>query len=313
MRISHFFIDRPIFATVLSIVITILGARVVSARCRSRSIPRSRRRSIRSPANIRAPTPRSSPRPWPRRSSRRSTASRTCSTCRRTRPTTAASRSTVTLRARHQSRHGAGAGAEPRLHRGSHACRRKCATWRHRPEDVARPDDGRAPVFAGQVARHAVHLQLRHAGSDRRGHPRRRRRPITVFGGARLRDAGVARSRPHAVARNDGRRRHQGAAGAEHPGRGRHARSAAGRKQQGAFQITVQTLGRLADPEEFDTIVIKETPSAVVAIEGRRQGRTGGAGLLIELLSRSLSGGRARHLPAPRLERAGDRAGACAT
>src|SRR6516165_9481842 len=38
-------------------------------------------------------------------------------------------------------------------------------------------------------------------------------------------------------------------------------------KDQGAFQITVRTLGRLADPEEFDSIVIKETPSAVVRLK----------------------------------------------
>src|SRR5580693_4671346 len=38
-------------------------------------------------------------------------------------------------------------------------------------------------------------------------------------------------------------------------------------KQQGAFQISVRTLGRLADPEEFYSIVIKETPSAVVRLK----------------------------------------------
>src|SRR5580700_8123437 len=37
-------------------------------------------------------------------------------------------------------------------------------------------------------------------------------------------------------------------------------------KQQGAFQIAVQTLGRLADPDEFSSIVIKQTPSAVVRL-----------------------------------------------
>ena len=57
---------------------------------------------------------------------------------------------------------------------------------------VARPDDGRAPLFAGQVARRAVHLQLRDAGSDRRGHPRRRRRLDHRVRRARLCDAGVA-------------------------------------------------------------------------------------------------------------------------
>ena len=37
--------------------------------------------------------------------------------------------------------------------------------------------------------------------------------------------------------------------------------------QQGAFQIAVQTLGRLADPEEFGSIVVKQTPSAVVRLK----------------------------------------------
>ena len=47
MNISRFFIDRPIFATVLSIVIVIVGRGRLSARCRSRSTPTScRRRSV---------------------------------------------------------------------------------------------------------------------------------------------------------------------------------------------------------------------------------------------------------------------------
>ena len=77
----------------------------------------------------------------------------------------------------------------------------------------------------------------------------------------------------------------------------------------GAFQIAVQTLGRLADPDEFGTIVVKQTPGAVVPLEGCRQGRTRRARLFVEFLSRSRSGGRARHFPAPRLQRAGDRPG----
>jgi hydrophobe/amphiphile efflux-1 (HAE1) family protein len=35
---------------------------------------------------------------------------------------------------------------------------------------------------------------------------------------------------------------------------------------QGAFQIAVQTLGRLADPDEFASIVVKQTPGAVVRL-----------------------------------------------
>ena len=34
-------------------------------------------------------------------------------------------------------------------------------------EELARPDDGRAPVFARQVARRAVHLQLRQRSRSR--------------------------------------------------------------------------------------------------------------------------------------------------
>jgi hydrophobe/amphiphile efflux-1 (HAE1) family protein len=36
---------------------------------------------------------------------------------------------------------------------------------------------------------------------------------------------------------------------------------------QGAFQIAVQTLGRLANPEDFGSIVVKETPGAVVRLK----------------------------------------------
>src|SRR5262249_7757562 len=35
----------------------------------------------------------------------------------------------------------------------------------------------------------------------------------------------------------------------------------------GAFEIAVQTLGRLADPEEFAGIVVKQTPGALVRLK----------------------------------------------
>jgi hydrophobe/amphiphile efflux-1 (HAE1) family protein len=38
-------------------------------------------------------------------------------------------------------------------------------------------------------------------------------------------------------------------------------------EHQGAFQIAVQTLGRLANPEDFSSIVVKETPGAVVRLK----------------------------------------------
>ena len=57
MKIAHFFIDRPVFAIVISIVTIIAGASR-SSRCRSRSIRRSRRRRSPSPLLIRARTPK---------------------------------------------------------------------------------------------------------------------------------------------------------------------------------------------------------------------------------------------------------------
>ena len=97
-------------------------------------------------ASIRAPTPRWSPRPWSLRSRSRSTASRTCSTCRRTRPATGASRSRVTFdigtnldiaQVQVQNRV---------AHRAAAPAGRRAQHRRHRRQGLARPDDGRAPA-----------------------------------------------------------------------------------------------------------------------------------------------------------------------
>ncbi len=81
VKLSHFFIERPVFAAVLSAV--------HHDRRRHRAVPaagggisRGRsafRRGARE--SIRARTRRSSPKPWPRRWSRPSSASKTCCTC----------------------------------------------------------------------------------------------------------------------------------------------------------------------------------------------------------------------------------------
>ena len=77
--ISRFFIDRPIFAAVLSIFIVIAGLAAI------RVLPIGQYPEIAPPVvTVRAVYPgasaRSSSRPSPRRSRTRSTASRTCST-----------------------------------------------------------------------------------------------------------------------------------------------------------------------------------------------------------------------------------------
>ena len=65
---SRFFIERPIFASVLAILITLAGL-IASTRLAGRpSIPRSRRPRSRSPRATPAPAPRPSPAPSPRRS-----------------------------------------------------------------------------------------------------------------------------------------------------------------------------------------------------------------------------------------------------
>ena len=74
---SKFFIDRPIFASVLSIIITLAGG-IAVCHAAGRAVSRDHAADGRGLGRtIPAPTPRSSPTPSPRRSSSRSTASRT--------------------------------------------------------------------------------------------------------------------------------------------------------------------------------------------------------------------------------------------
>ena len=174
-------------------------------------------------------------------------------------------------------------------------------------QELARPDDGRASLFAGQVARHAVHFQLRDARDQRRADPRRRRRLAHRVRQPRLRDARLARSRPAAIARPDRERRGDGAAGPERAGRLRRAQPAAGRQAGRVpdFGADARPPRRSGRVRQYRRQADRERGRAG---QGRRDGRTGGAGLFDQFLSRSRSGGRDRHFPAAGLERAGDRA-----
>ena len=228
MRISHFFIDRPIFASVVSIVFVILGA-VAFAR-----LPVAQYPEIAPPViNVSGQYPGAN-------------AEMVASTV--VAPIEEqingvenmlymSSNSNgdgrfsigVTLRDRHQPRYRPGAGAEPRRDRAAAPAGRRAQHRRHGRQGLARPDDGRAPAVARQVARRAVHLQLRAARDQGCAHARRRRRLDHRVRQPRLFDAGLARSGAPAVARHDGDRRDAGAAGPEHPGRLRHPQPAAGR------------------------------------------------------------------------------------
>ena len=152
MRISHFFIDRPIFASVVSIVFVILGGvsflppagRAISRdraadHQRDRAISRRQRRSRR----------RHGGRADRGADQRRREHALHVVELDRRRPL----HDLGDLRSRHQSRYRAGAGAEPRRDRAAAPAGRRAQHRRDRRQELARPDDGRAPVFAGQVAR----------------------------------------------------------------------------------------------------------------------------------------------------------------
>ena len=227
MRISHFFIDRPIFAAV------------------DLDRVRDPRRGVVRPAAHRAVSgdraaghQRHRPVSRRQRRGRRRDGGRSARAADQRRRAHAlhlveldGRRALLDLgdvRSRHQSRYRAGAGAEPRGDRAAATARGRAQHRRDGGQGLARPDDGRAPVFARPIARHAVHLQLRQHQRRRRAEPHRGRRLDHGVRRPRLFDARLARSRPPAVARPDGQRRGRGAAAAKRAGRGRHPQPAAG-------------------------------------------------------------------------------------
>ena len=159
--ISQFFIDRPIFAWVIAIVIMLAGAIVDPFGCRSRSIRRSRRRRSRSA------------RPIPARPRRRveDTVTQVIEQqlngiddllyISSTANSTARRPITLTFDAGHQSRHRAGAGAEQAAARDAAAAAGGAAAGRPR-QQVAR---------ATSCMVVALHL-------DRRQHDQRRHRRL---------------------------------------------------------------------------------------------------------------------------------------
>ena len=101
-----------------------------------------------------------------------------------------------------------------------------------------------------------LHLQLRPAQRARQADaPLRRRRRVAVRR-ARVLHARLARPGAHRAARPDGRAGDGRAARAERAGGGRRARRAAGR-QANAFQVSLQMKGRLRTADEFEDIIVK--------------------------------------------------------
>ena len=194
MRISHFFIDRPIFAGVLSIVFVILGG-VAFLR-----LPIAQYPEIAPPViNITGQFPGASAE----------TVAETVAAPIEQQVNGVEGMLYVSsnssadgrfydlghLRSRGQSRYRAGAGAEPRLDRDPAPAAAGAADRRHRREKLARHPDGGESVFARQVARSHLPDQLRQSADQGRAHAPRRRRLDHRVRRARFCDAGLARSR----------------------------------------------------------------------------------------------------------------------
>ena len=217
MNISRFFIDRPIFATVLSIVITVSGLLAMQI------LPISEYPEVVPPT---VAGPRHLPRRQPRdhRRDGRDAAGGADQRCRGhalhvllgdRRWGDAADRD---LRSRHRHRHRAGAGPEPGEPGAAPAPGGGAPAGRGRAEELSRSDHGRPPDLAQPSLRCVVPPELRAdpdpgragaaAGHGEHPHPRRRG----------LRHADLARSRQGRRAQPDRGGGGAGGAAAERAG-----------------------------------------------------------------------------------------------
>jgi hypothetical protein len=233
MNISRFFIDRPIFAAVIAVFITLIGAfaqlsaaaPVAVSGDRAADDHRQRRlpgRLGRDPGRDRGGAA----------SSRRSTASRTCSTCPRPRPRTGGGDHRH-LQAGHRPRCRAGAGAEPRRPGRAAPARSGAPDRRDREQAGIRLPDDRGADVARQAARSNDYI-----GNYANSVLRDRLLRVEGVGGGAVFGGGNYSMRvwidpAKAAARNlTGRRHRRRPARPERAGRGRRDRPAALRHQR---------------------------------------------------------------------------------
>src|SRR5262249_18685582 len=143
------------------------------------------------------------------------------------------------VQARREYRSGPGSSPESSCRRSTAVTGRGHAIWHHCTQIVARPHDGRAHDVAGWLAGSAIYRKLRVALHQRRPPPHRGRWRRLGLWRSRLFNEGLAVLRAANF---------QVAAGAinQPPA-----------KSPGAFQLAVQTLGRLSDPRQFENIMIR--------------------------------------------------------
>ncbi len=256
MNLSKFFIDRPIFAGVLSLLIFLGGLIAV------RALPISEYPEVVPPSVVvRAQYPGANPKviaetvATPLEEAINGVEGMLYMSSQAT--TDGLMTLTVTFKPRHRSRQGAAAGAEPRRAGRAAPARRSAPARHHDREELARPDDGRAPGVAQRPLRHELPAQLR--GAERQGPAGAHRRAS-----AQVRPGAAATTR---CASGSIRRRSR-SAGCRASDvvaaiRGQNVQAAAG--VVGAspalpgidVQLSINAQGRLQNEEEFGDIIVK--------------------------------------------------------
>ena len=256
---SRFFIDRPIFASVLSIVDHAGGRHRACRRCRSRSIPRSRRRRSRS-------RPYYPGRQCPGRRRHRRRADRAAGQRRREHDVHVVAvhqrrhvHADGHLQARRRPEHGPGAGAEPRVAGRADPARPGQAPRRDGQEEVAQHPDDRQPVLARRQPRQPLPEQLRDDPASRtswRGSTASATSPTSA---SATTACGSGSTRRRCRSANLDRRRRGRARSSSRTRRSPPARSASRRSPSGqVFQFTI-THARAGSSiaEQFADMILK--------------------------------------------------------
>ena len=228
---ARFFVDRPIFATVLSLVIVIVGLVALDPPAHR---PVSRSRPADDPGLRRLSGRRRGDGGHHRGHSHRAGSQRRRADAvhgvalHQRRPDVPGR----DLRAGDRSGHGPGARAEPRFRGPGQAARRRQADRRDHEEEVAQHPAVRQPGLGEEAGREfllrpALPEQLRLAQREGRPGPRQGRGRRDLPRPARLQHAGLARSAEARLPGHDAGRRDQGHPRAERPGCRRPARATA--------------------------------------------------------------------------------------